>query len=72
MSASTDPKTRHEQAAAADPTAVRTALWRGLHAQIDPQPHVIEDEIGLRLAAPDDGWRSRPDMNPQWTRGIRA
>jgi methyltransferase (TIGR00027 family) len=55
-----------------DSTAVRTALWRALHVQIDPPPHVIEDEIGLQLAAPDAAWRSRPDMNPQWTRGIRA
>jgi methyltransferase (TIGR00027 family) len=57
---------------APDSTAVRVALWRALHVEIDPPPHVLEDEIGLRLAAPDEGWRSRPDMNPEWTRGIRA
>lgn len=38
--------------AAADPSAVRVALWRALHVQIDPPPHVIEDEVGLQLAAP--------------------
>jgi methyltransferase (TIGR00027 family) len=57
---------------APDSTAVRTALWRAMHVHIDPPPHVLEDEIGLKLAAPDDNWRSRPDMNPQWTRRLRA
>jgi len=51
---------------------VRTALWRALHVQIDPPPHVLEDEIGLRLAAPGDGWRRRPDMDAQGTRPFRA
>src|SRR2546423_6161553 len=54
-----------------DNTAVRTALWRALHVQMDPPPHVFEDEVGLKLAAPDDGWRSRPDMSP-FTRPFRA
>jgi hypothetical protein len=54
--------------AAADSTAVRVALWRAMHVQVDPPPHVLEDEIGLRLAAPDDGWRRRPDMDPHATR----
>jgi methyltransferase (TIGR00027 family) len=61
-----------EQTGAPDSTAVRTALWRAMHVQVDPPPHVLEDEIGLKLAAPDEGWRNRPDMNPQWTRRIRA
>ena len=39
-----------------------------MHVQVDPPPHVLEDELGLRLAAPDDGWRDRPDMDPQATR----
>ncbi|KYF77219.1 methyltransferase [Sorangium cellulosum] len=56
---------------AADSTAVRVALWRALHVQVDPPPHVLEDEVGLKLAAPDDGWRSRPDMSP-FTRSFRA
>jgi methyltransferase (TIGR00027 family) len=56
----------------ADPTAVRVALWRALHVALDPPPHVIEDEIGLRLAAPEDDWRSRPDMDPRGTRPFRA
>ncbi len=58
--------------AAPDQTAVRVALWRATHVQFDAPPHVIEDEVGLRLAAPDAGWRSRPDMNPEWTRPFRA
>jgi methyltransferase (TIGR00027 family) len=57
---------------APDSTAVRVALWRALHLEVDPPPHVIEDEVGLRLAAPDEGWRRRPDMDPQGTRPFRA
>ncbi|HET7553118.1 MAG TPA: class I SAM-dependent methyltransferase [Gemmatimonadaceae bacterium] len=52
-------------------TAVRTALWRALHVEVDAPPHVFEDEIGLKLAAPDEGWRDRPDMSP-FTRPFRA
>lgn len=43
--------------AAPDDTAVRVALWRALRVQFDPPPHVLQDEIGLRLAAPGDDWR---------------
>jgi methyltransferase (TIGR00027 family) len=62
---------REKQIAAPDNTAVRTALWRALHVEIDSPPHVFEDEVGLKLAAPDDGWRSRPDMS-SFTRPFRA
>src|SRR6266511_342013 len=34
--------------------------------QMDSPPHVLEDEIGLRIAAPDEGWRRRPDMDPRF------
>ncbi len=61
-----------DEMAAADSTAVRVALWRAMHVQIDPPPHVIDDEIGLQLAAPDDDWRLRPDMDPAGTRWFRA
>src|SRR5512138_3177430 len=54
-----------------DRTAVRVALWRALHVQDDPPPHIFEDEVGLKLAAPDDGWRNRPDMSP-FTKPFRA
>ncbi|MFD6161261.1 class I SAM-dependent methyltransferase [Nocardia sp. NPDC060256] len=55
-----------------DNTAVRTALWRAMHVRVDPPPHVLEDEIGLRLVAPDADWRDRPDMDPVGTSGFRA
>jgi methyltransferase (TIGR00027 family) len=55
-----------------DSTAVRVALWRAMHVQVDPPPHVVEDEIGLQLAAPDADWRRRPDMDEQATARIRA
>jgi methyltransferase (TIGR00027 family) len=57
---------------APDHTAVRVALWRALHVAIDPPPHVLEDEVGLRLAAPEQGWLDRRDMNPVFTRKFRA
>ncbi len=57
--------------AQADSTAVRVALWRALHVLADAPPHVLEDEVGLKLAAPDQGWRDRPDMSP-FTRPFRA
>lgn len=61
-----------KQTAVPDSTAVRVALWRAMHVQIDSPPHVLSDEIGLRLIAPDEGWRNRPDMHPEGTRGYRA
>jgi len=62
---------QEKQVAEPDNTAVRVALWRALHAEIDPQPHVFVDEIGLKLVAPDEDWRKRPDMSP-FTRPFRA
>jgi len=32
-----------------DSTAVRTALWRALHLEVDAPPHVLDDRIGLQL-----------------------
>jgi methyltransferase (TIGR00027 family) len=55
-----------------DSTAVRTALWRALHTEVDTPPHVLDDRIGLQLAAPDTDWRQRPDMNEYATPGVRA
>ncbi|MFC7304191.1 class I SAM-dependent methyltransferase [Streptomyces monticola] len=63
---------RNERAAVADSTAERVALWRALHVQVDPPPHVLADEIGLRLAAPGEGWRRRGDMDPRATSRYRA
>jgi len=53
-----------------DNTAVRTALWRALHVQVDAQPHILEDEIGLQLIAPPSDWQERPDM--KYTKRLRA
>ncbi|MEX1658236.1 class I SAM-dependent methyltransferase [Streptomyces pseudovenezuelae] len=61
-----------QDVAEADHTAVRVALWRALHVRADSPPHVLEDEIGLRLAGPDEGWRERPDMDVDATRRTRA
>jgi len=61
-----------KQIPAPDSTAVRVALWRALHLRVDPPPHVLEDDLGLRLAAPDEGWRRRPDMDPATTMLFRA
>lgn len=62
---------RDSRATEPENTAVRVALWRALHVQDDPPPHVFVDQMGLRLVAPDDGWRSRPDMSA-FTRPFRA
>lgn len=63
--------TRKSQVVAPENTAVRVALWRALHVLADQPPHILEDEIGLKLVAPDDGWRHRPDMSP-FTKPFRA
>jgi hypothetical protein len=59
----------HEETLMPDSTVARVALWRALHVQSDPPPRVLEDEIGLKLLAPDEG---RPDMDPQGTRPFRV
>ena len=66
-----------------DSTAVTTALWRAAHIRLDAPPHVLEDEIGLRLvrdtdvlaaylgpeAAPGpDAWLSHPYMGERFRR----
>jgi methyltransferase (TIGR00027 family) len=52
-------------------TAVRVALWRALHAQLDPKPHILTDEIGAKLVG-EENWRGRPDMNPDFSKSMRA
>lgn len=61
----------NQKIAEPDNTAVRTALWRALHVQLDAKPPIFEDEIGLKLVAPPDDWQQRPDMDPDFTRGVR-
>ncbi len=55
-----------------DNTAIRTALWRALHLQVDAKPYIIEDEVGLKLIVPEEGWQQRPDMHPEFTKRLRA
>lgn len=47
-------------------------MWRALHLEVDELPHVFNDDLGLKLAAPDEGWRNRPDMDPERTKYFRA
>ncbi|MEV8375656.1 class I SAM-dependent methyltransferase [Kribbella sp. NPDC056861] len=54
-----------------DNTAVRTALWRALHTQVDEPPYVLEDVVGAQLAGEED-WRERGDMVPAASRGKRG
>ncbi|OVZ62814.1 SAM-dependent methyltransferase [Pigmentiphaga sp. NML080357] len=61
-----------EQDAIPDSTAARVALWRALHVEIDPPPHVLEDKVGLQLLAPEQGWQRRGDMDQEFTRPFRA
>src|SRR4030095_9990845 len=51
-----------------DSTAVRVALWRAMHVQVDPPPHVLEDEIGLRLGGAGGGGGGAGGAAPASTR----
>jgi len=62
----------NERSDGPEPTAERVAFWRALHVLADPQPHVLSDLIGLELAAPPKGWRSRGDMHLHGTARARA
>jgi methyltransferase (TIGR00027 family) len=55
-----------------DSTAVRVALWRALHLELDAAPHIFKDDIGIKLVDPPKGWRDQPDMHPQGTGPFRA
>jgi len=61
----------NKQVVAPDNTAVRTALWRALHVEIDSPPPGFGGESGVELAAPHDGWGNRVDMSA-FTRPFRA
>ncbi len=56
---------------APEATAVRVALWRALHVLLDPKPHVLTDDIGAKLVS-ENNWQSRPDMNPGFSKPMRA
>ena len=68
----TDTPAAPDKSGIPDSTAVRVALWRALHVEVDAPPHVLEDMVGLKLAAPEEGWRQRGDMHPEGTRMFRA
>lgn len=59
------------QTAGPEHTAVRVALWRALHLEIDPSPHVFTDSVGAKIVN-ETGWRNRPDMNPDFSKPMRA
>lgn len=61
---------RQQENISPDSTAVRTALWRALHKQIDGTPPILNDEVGLQLVNPPQDWQERPDM--KYTRRLRA
>src|SRR6185312_13716355 len=61
---------QNKKIAKPDNTAVRTALWRALHVQVDAKPSILEDETGLQLIDPPDDWQQRPDM--KFTKRLRA
>src|SRR5262245_61291731 len=63
--------------------AVTTALWRAAHLRLDSPPHVLDDEIGLRLVrdtdaltlflgseatAGPDAWFGHPFMSEKFRR----
>ncbi len=52
-------------------TAVRVALWRALHVLIDPAPHVFKDEWAEKIVN-EPSWQNRPDMNPDFSKAMRA
>jgi methyltransferase (TIGR00027 family) len=61
---------RNESTTQPDNTAVRTALWRALHVEIDATPPILNDDLALKLVAPEPGWQERPDM--KYTKRLRA
>ena len=52
-------------------TAVRVALWRALHVEVDPKPHVLSDTIGAKIVG-EENWQARPDMGLVFSKPMRA
>lgn len=57
---------------APESSAARVALWRALHMETESAPYIIEDKVGLSLLSPEEDWRNRGDMNPEFTKMFRA
>lgn len=55
-----------------DHTAIRVALWRALHKEVDAKPLILDDTLALELAAPEANWRERQDMDVNFTKIFRA
>ncbi|AHI06021.1 methyltransferase [Bdellovibrio bacteriovorus W] len=55
-----------------DHTAIRVALWRALHKEVDAKPLVLDDTLALELADPESNWRERQDMDVNFTKIFRA
>ena len=72
LQAPRDEQEMSHAAATPDSTAVRVALWRALHLEVDPPPHVIEDGSAYNSQRPMPVGASAPDMNEYGTRGLRA
>lgn len=53
-----------------DNTAIRTALLRAMNSIVDQQLHIIHNDIGLKLMAPENDWLDRPDL--KFTASLRA
>jgi len=52
-------------------TAVRVALWRALHVEVDEPPHVLKDQVGSQIVG-EENWRARPDMALDFSKPMRA
>jgi methyltransferase (TIGR00027 family) len=52
-------------------TAVRVALWRALHVEVDAPPHVLKDQVGSQIVG-EENWRARPDMGLDFSKPMRA
>lgn len=55
-----------------DRSSIGSAALRAMHVQVDPPPHVLVDELGLRLAVPDGSLHVPPGMEPAVTARLRA
>ena len=45
-----------DKSIAPEHTAVRVALWRALHVELDSPPHVFTDLVGEKIVA-EENWR---------------
>jgi hypothetical protein len=48
-----------------DHTAVKVALWRALHVELDSKPYVFEDKVGLKRDKVTS-WFRQQEKNSCW------